>query len=434
MKFIFPLLFFIPFACFTQQDTLPTEYQYYYLVKEELSACKSKNNQLKCIDSLIQLNLKKPDYSGKVDRQKVYLNRLRKLAIYHFIGGEISGLRGKLEQSFAYFKQMESYLDTLHQHKDELEDLKAMAHYLQIDFCTKTYSTDTLAFNRCNCMQFFPSNPDNNSSQISQAVPATNKIIPVDSVKIKENKLKNEQLVKKQKEEKEAQERERITSIQKESDRLRQVHYNTFIYDSIGRLRIDSTRSVGLLESKQLKNNREFISASMISALNEYESHLYKEVMPKINYQVEQLLPYQIKDTTKHLYKISCDSTRIISIEHTLLSANIEYGLKADSMIQIALKSLFPFLKIQDGKIHEYYIPVIYIPFRYRQPGCIFYFCNCQFTNGLVNPILYGETCSNRYTNFKAFNHGVLTMIVFVVWTNFILLLRMENHLVLVLR
>jgi hypothetical protein len=181
-----------------------------------------------------------------------------------------------------------------------------------------------------------------------------------------------------------------------------------FIYDTVGRLKIDPNLSIGTLELKMFTANRAFISASIISALNAYEMYLYKEVLPKLNYQVRQLLPFQIKDTTSHLYKINCDSSKIVSIEHTLLSGDAENGSKADSLIKMTLHSLFPYLNIQDGNLHTYYIPVIYIPFRFKQPDCTFYFCNCQFNNGLVSPILIDETCVGSKGESETFKNGFL--------------------------
>lgn len=156
MKMIVTILILINASCFAQ-DTLPI-YSHRYLIEKEINCCVGAKNQLKCIDSLIGVNLKAPDYAGKFDPQKVYLNRLRKLCIYHFNAGLISGLRGHLDQSFVYFDKMESYLDTLSLNgkMDEFETLKQVTVYQKTELCAKTYRKDTAAFNRCNCMQFFP--------------------------------------------------------------------------------------------------------------------------------------------------------------------------------------------------------------------------------------------------------------------------------------
>lgn len=160
MKFIIPILILINISCFAQ-DTLQN-YRHHYLIEKEITSCKSASNQLNCIDSLIQVNLKDPDYSGKVDYYKTYFNRYKKLVLYYSYAGYISGLRGNLEQSLAYFDQMEIYLDTLSKNnRDEgFIDLKNVAHYQKIEFCSKAYREDSVLFNRCNCMQFFPEYKD----------------------------------------------------------------------------------------------------------------------------------------------------------------------------------------------------------------------------------------------------------------------------------
>lgn len=154
MKFI--IFISINISCLAQ-DTLQN-YRQHYLIDKEITCCKSAKNQLKCIDSLIQVNLKEPDYSGKVDYYKTYFNRYKKLALYYSYAGYISGLRGNLEQSLAYFDQMGIYLDTLSKNKrDEgFINLKYIAHYQKIEFCSKAYWEDSVLFNRCNCIQFFP--------------------------------------------------------------------------------------------------------------------------------------------------------------------------------------------------------------------------------------------------------------------------------------
>src|SRR3989344_150323 len=111
MNFFIPILILINVSCFAQ-DTLPI-YSHHYLIEKEITCCKGAKDQLKCIDSLIQVNLNATKYSNKSDPQKENLNRQRKLGIYNFYGGNIAGLRGDLEQSFIYFEKMEHYFDTL---------------------------------------------------------------------------------------------------------------------------------------------------------------------------------------------------------------------------------------------------------------------------------------------------------------------------------
>lgn len=155
MKFFIPILILINVSCFAQ-DTLPI-YSHQFLVEKEINCCKSAKNQLKCVDSLIKVNLNTTNYSGKFDPQKAYLNRLRKLCIYHFNAGVISGLRGNIEQSFVYFDRMESYMDTLDINGKtfEFENLKNITRYKKTEFCTQTFYKDTAMFNRCDCKQFF---------------------------------------------------------------------------------------------------------------------------------------------------------------------------------------------------------------------------------------------------------------------------------------
>lgn len=156
MKCFISILVLINVSCFAQ-DTLPI-YSHHYLVEKEIACCKRAKNQLKCVDSLIQLTENALDLSEKVDPKKAPLDRLRKLSIYHFNAGIISGLRGNLEQSFLYFDKMGLYLDTLSKNGkgDEFKTLKSLAVYQKTEFCIKSYSKDTAVFNRCNCRQFFP--------------------------------------------------------------------------------------------------------------------------------------------------------------------------------------------------------------------------------------------------------------------------------------
>lgn len=156
MNYVIPILLLINVACFAQ-DSIPI-YSHQYLIEKEITCCKSAKNQLKCVDSLIQANLKDPDYSGKGDNSKVYFNRYRKLLIYNFNAGIISGLRGDLERSFTYFDLSEHYLDTLKQNGkvDEFEDYQKLIRYQKTEFCYKMYLEDTILFNQCNCAQFFP--------------------------------------------------------------------------------------------------------------------------------------------------------------------------------------------------------------------------------------------------------------------------------------
>lgn len=155
MKFITSILILINISCFAQ-DSIPI-YSHQYLVEKEINCCKSVKNKLTCIDSLIEINLKQPDYSGKVSHRTVYLDRLRKLCIYHFNAGVLSGLRGNLEQSFGYFDKMESYMDTLilNGSAHEFLNLKNIARYEKTEFCRQVFYKDSSMFNRCGCKQFF---------------------------------------------------------------------------------------------------------------------------------------------------------------------------------------------------------------------------------------------------------------------------------------
>lgn len=156
MNYIITILLFFNASCFAQ-DSIPT-YGSRNLIAKEINCCIGNQNQLKCIDSLIDVTLKTPSLSGKIDPRKAYSDRLRKLGHYHFIAGFISGLRGNLYESFAYFDKMESYIDSLNQNKkgNELIELKSMARFQKTKFCTETYYIDTAMFNRCDCKQFFP--------------------------------------------------------------------------------------------------------------------------------------------------------------------------------------------------------------------------------------------------------------------------------------
>lgn len=179
MKLIFTILILINASCFAQ-DTLPI-YSHQYLIAKEINCCNGAKNQLKCIDSLIDVNLKAPNYANKFDPQKIYLDRFRKLCIYHFYAGFISGFRGNLEQSFVYFDKMESYLDTLSQNgkRDEFKTLESITLYQKTEFCAKTYRKDTAAFNRCNCMQFFPEIKDEFETADTTTSAIEKQILPI---------------------------------------------------------------------------------------------------------------------------------------------------------------------------------------------------------------------------------------------------------------
>lgn len=155
MKLIISIFVLINVSCYGQ-DTLA--FNHHPLIEKEITYCRGSKNQLKCIDSLIQVTLKNTDYSGKGNYPKAYFNRCKKLVLYYSYAGNLSGLRGYLEQSFAYFKQMEIYLDTLNQNGKDKDfiDLKGMAQISKTEFCRKAYFNDTIQFNQCNCIQFFP--------------------------------------------------------------------------------------------------------------------------------------------------------------------------------------------------------------------------------------------------------------------------------------
>ena len=162
MNFFIPILILINISCFAQ-DTLPI-YSHRYLIEKEITCCKGVKDQLKCIDSLIQVNLYTTNHSSKFNAQHEYLNRQRKLGIYNFYGGNIAGSRGDLEQSFIYFEKMEHYFDTLIQNwkVNEIKDYQGIAKANQVEFCSRAYFKDTVLFNKCNCMQFFPKYEDEN--------------------------------------------------------------------------------------------------------------------------------------------------------------------------------------------------------------------------------------------------------------------------------
>lgn len=191
--------------------------------------------------------------------------------------------------------------------------------------------------------------------------------------------------------------------VNKEENRFKANIYNTFLFDSLGRLRIDTTKSIQPLELKQIRDNRELISAQIISALQDYESYLMEYEFEKSQYDVFELLPYQIKDTTVHLYTITCDSSGLLTVEHKLLSNNLLYGSNSDSIIQKAIPSIFSYLKINDGAIHKYLIPIIYIPSRHKRLKTVSYYCNCHFV-GKANIDYINLSCKD-YQNQKNTNH-----------------------------
>lgn len=187
------------------------------------------------------------------------------------------------------------------------------------------------------------------------------------------------------------------------SDCIREIHflmwqsftYNHFLFDTAGRLRIDTTKSISEQELKWLKDNRNEISAQIIRSLQGVEDSLYRVLFHQSDYTIADLLSYQIKDTTRHLYTIKCDSSGILSIEHRLLSNDKTYGVLADSILRKALPSIFPYLKIDDGEIHEYFIPIIYIPTRYKYTNRVSYYCNCHLLSSRIYQM--GITCSYNF-------------------------------------
>jgi hypothetical protein len=181
----------------------------------------------------------------------------------------------------------------------------------------------------------------------------------------------------------------------REENKFKSNIYRTFLFDSLGRLRIDTTKSILPAELKQIKDNRALISAQIIAALQDYDSYLMKYEFEKNQYDVLKLLPYQIKDTTEHLYNITCDSSGILKIEHKLLSSNQLYGTLSDSIIRKAISSIFPYLKINDGEIHEYLIPIIYIPSRHLNTQYVSYYCNCHYV-GVANINRMNLSCNSN--------------------------------------
>lgn len=173
MKFIIPILILINVHGLAQ-DTLPN-FVYQHLIEKEINCCRGEKDQLKCVDSLIQINLSSATNSEKSNAQKSDLDRLRKLSIYHFTAASMIGLRGNLEESFIYFERTQRFLDTLSQNgkADEAENLKALIVYQKTELCAKTYLKDTVVFNRCNCMQFFPEIRDESQTTDTSTVPLT---------------------------------------------------------------------------------------------------------------------------------------------------------------------------------------------------------------------------------------------------------------------
>lgn len=152
------ILFLINTSCFAQ-DSIP--FFSHYLIDKEITCCRRVKNQLHCLDSLIQVNLKMPGHSDK-NYQKVYLDRFRKLFLYYVNAGFVSGYRGDIVQSFIYFDLSEQCLDTLKKKgkTDEFEDFQNIIRHQKTEFCAKTYFKDTILFNQCYCAQFFPENKD----------------------------------------------------------------------------------------------------------------------------------------------------------------------------------------------------------------------------------------------------------------------------------
>lgn len=161
------------------------------------------------------------------------------------------------------------------------------------------------------------------------------------------------------------------------SRQKQQYVFDHFIYDSEGRLNIDSTKQLSPIELERFKSNRFKISNVMIESLHQFEIKLYKDSALQLT-DFKTLSLFQITDTTYHLYKITCDSSGIQTIDHELIAGNQRDGGTIHQLIENALLNTFPLLKINDDQSHEYWIPVAHFPGRPIYPNRVNYFCNCH--------------------------------------------------------
>lgn len=333
------------------------------------------------------------------------------LVTYHFQSAAIEFKFRNYREVFSILKISGLYIDSLRslapKTDNDVSELTNIKSYLEVDFCSRLSSIDSVIYNVCECQNiieaYYKDQSQKNDYSNEQENLTTNESIlkeKSEPVQKEEDELKNGQ--------NQNFEKKQLETINKETVSKQKSRYDAFLCDSLGRLKIDSTLTIGVDELRQLKDNRLYISASMVNALYEYEQNEQTKKLLNSNYNLNKL-PYQIKDTTKHLYTIRCDSGQIVSIEHTLLSSNMEYGLYADSLIRKSIPSLFPYLKIKDEKIHEFLIPVIYIPFRYRIPNKTFFYCNCQFqSEQIAHVFLPCENNNEDEMKVQPFKSGLL--------------------------
>ena len=129
----------------------------HYSVYEEIECCKTTKNQLKCIDSLIELNGQKVP-SGK-NTQARFIKQQKAFVLYHINAGGIYQKRGNYSEAETQFKITETYADSLRKWTKNNQDIEQILSTLQFrkkQWCFDLYRSDSVAFYTYDCAKFFP--------------------------------------------------------------------------------------------------------------------------------------------------------------------------------------------------------------------------------------------------------------------------------------
>lgn len=129
----------------------------HYSVRDEIECCKTAKNQLKCIDSLIELNGQKSP-SGKNAEAQLFKQQ-RAFVIYHINAGGIYQRRGNYSEAKIEFSIAETYADSLRKwtkNNQDIEQILSTLQYEKKQWCFDLYRSDLVAFYAYDCAKFFP--------------------------------------------------------------------------------------------------------------------------------------------------------------------------------------------------------------------------------------------------------------------------------------
>ncbi len=173
------------------------------------------------------------------------------------------------------------------------------------------------------------------------------------------------------------------TIFEEERAKVTAYVYQNYLYDSLGRLRLDSSVQIGTAETEQIKNKRTEIARTLIDQLRQYDADQMKKYHKgDMTFQeFRSTLPNQITSTTKHLYRLEVNGDSILSIQHQTLEGDSINALLTHQLLSFTLPKIAKTLQLSDNQTHTYYLPILYIPNRYSNPH-FYYFCNCQNLGG----------------------------------------------------